>query len=206
MVGAFWQPRAVAIDVNALTTLPEREYLSGLAETVKYGVILDEPFFSELESSIEAIGRRDEIALTRIVARCCQLKADVVRQDEREETGLRAVLNYGHTFAHGLEAATDYGVLLHGEAVAIGMACAARLAVRLGLFNRADAARQQALLDALGLSTEVPSVPLDRVLAAMRRDKKSQQGRMHFVLPRSIGHVETVEVADEQTIRAALMG
>ena len=117
MVGAFWQPLTVLIDVDTLQTLPEREYRAGLAEVIKYGVILDAEFFEYLEKQVEAINGRDVPALQYIVQRCCRLKADVVEQDEREETGLRAVLNYGHTFCHALEAATGYGELLHGEGV-----------------------------------------------------------------------------------------
>ncbi len=121
MVGAFWQPAAVLIDTATLATLPEREYRSGLAEVVKYGVILDADFFATLERDTDSIVARDAKTLVRIIERSCQLKADVVQADEREETGHRAVLNYGHTFAHALEAVTGYGQLLHGEAVAIGM-------------------------------------------------------------------------------------
>ena len=115
MVGAFWQPRGVVIDVNVLATLPEREFRAGMAEVVKYGVIQDAEFFAYLEKNVAKINGRDAGVLTHIVERCCQLKADVVEQDEREETGVRAILNYGHTFCHAFEAATGYGQLLHGE-------------------------------------------------------------------------------------------
>ena len=124
MVGAFWQPRGVVIDVTVLDSLPEREYKAGLAEVVKYGVIQDAEFFSYLEQNVEQINRRDAGVLAYIVKRCCRLKADVVEQDEREETGLRSILNYGHTFCHAFEAGTNYEELLHGEGVAIGMMCA----------------------------------------------------------------------------------
>ena len=132
MVGAFWQPAGVLIDTEVLRTLPEREYRSGLAEVVKYGVILDAEFFDYLEQHVAELNRRQADVLRSVVARCCRLKADVVEQDERETTGLRAVLNYGHTFGHALETESGYGEFLHGEAVAIGMVCAARLAERLG--------------------------------------------------------------------------
>ena len=132
MVGAFWQPCGVLIDTDVLRTLGDREYRSGLAEVVKYGVILDAQFFAWLESQSAALNARDPAALRHVVERCCRLKADVVERDEREETGLRAVLNYGHTFCHAFESVAGYGVLLHGEAVSIGMLCASRLAQRLG--------------------------------------------------------------------------
>lgn len=192
MVGAFWQPQGVLIDTAVLDTLPEREYRSGLAEVVKYGVILDAEFFEYLETHVEALNRRDPAVLRSVVARCCRLKADVVEQDEREETGLRAVLNYGHTFAHALETVTSYGVLLHGEAVSIGMMCAARLAVALGKIPTEFVARQEALLEALRLPVNVPKVERQAVLEAMGRDKKVEHGKLRFVLPTRLGHVELV--------------
>jgi 3-dehydroquinate synthase len=192
MVGAFWQPRGVLIDTSVLDTLPEREYRSGLAEVVKYGVILDADFFAWLEAHVSQINRRDSAALQQIVARCCRLKADVVEQDERELTGLRAVLNYGHTFCHAFETLTGYGQLLHGEGVAIGMDCAARLAERLGRVDRSFIERQRQLLESLGLSVQAPAVDDKDVLALMARDKKSEHGRLRFVLPTRLGHVELV--------------
>src|SRR5579862_3689290 len=132
LIGVFHQPVGVWIDTAALTTLPERDYKSGLAEVVKYGVILDAEFFAYLEANADAVLQREESAVQHIVTRCCRLKADVVEKDEREETGLRAALNYGHTFAHAFEIAAGYGTWLHGEAVAAGMMCAAHLAERLG--------------------------------------------------------------------------
>jgi 3-dehydroquinate synthase len=128
MVGAFWQPAGVWIDVDTLETLPPREYTAGLAEVVKYGVILDAEFFDRLESGVTKLRERDPEMLCETIAHCCRLKADIASADERELTGSRAVLNYGHTVGHALEAATDYGTLLHGEAVAVGMIVASRLA------------------------------------------------------------------------------
>ncbi len=125
MVGSFFQPAGVLIDTATLDTLPPKEYCSGMAEVVKYGVILDADFFAYLEANADAINQRDHEVLVRVIARCCQLKADVVEKDEREETGLRSALNYGHTFGHAIESLSGYGKLLHGEAVAIGMCCAA---------------------------------------------------------------------------------
>jgi 3-dehydroquinate synthase len=204
MVGAFWQPWRVVIDTDTLHTLPQREYRAGLAEVVKYGVILDADFFSYLEGHVEQIERREGTALRAIVARCCRLKADVVESDERETTGARAVLNYGHTFCHAFEAATGYGALLHGEAVSIGMICASRLAERLGRVDAGLTARQHALLTALGLPTDVPDVSHDELLALMSRDKKVEHGRLRFVLPSRMGHVELVGDIDEADVRAAL--
>ncbi|HKD38242.1 MAG TPA: 3-dehydroquinate synthase, partial [Pirellulales bacterium] len=132
MVGAFWQPLGVLIDTEVLSRLPRREFISGLAEVVKYGVILDADFFAYLESHVAELNARQPEALRHVIARSCRLKADVVEADERETSGGRAVLNYGHTFAHALETVSGYGELLHGEAVSIGMMCAARLAERMG--------------------------------------------------------------------------
>jgi 3-dehydroquinate synthase len=204
MVGAFWQPRGVLIDTAVLNTLPQREYRAGLAEVVKYGVILDEEFFAWLEAQVDAINRRDAAALRHIVARSCRLKADVVEQDEREETGLRAVLNYGHTFCHAFEALTAYEQLLHGEAVAMGMHCAARLAQRLGRVDAAFVERQQRLLESLGLSLTVPAVDHNEVLRSMSRDKKAEHGRLRFVLPTRLGDVELVENIAPDEVLAAL--
>src|SRR5262245_7304726 len=178
MVGAFWQPRGVLIDVAVLASLPDREYRAGLAEVVKYGVIQDADFFAYLESNIESINARDPGVLTHIVDRCCRLKADVVEKDEREETGLRAILNYGHTFCHAFEAAAEYETLLHGEGVAIGMMYAARLAQRLGRVDAAFVTRQQKLLESLGLPLAVPNVPADDLIDLMYHDKKVDRGKL----------------------------
>jgi 3-dehydroquinate synthase len=204
MVGAFWQPRGVVIDVDVLRTLPDREYRAGLAEVVKYGVIQDADFFAYLEENIDSINARDAAVLTRIVERCCRLKADVVEQDEREETGLRSILNYGHTFCHAFEAATNYEQLLHGEGVAIGMMCAARLAQQLGRVDSAFVDRQRALLEACGLPLAVPEVEHDELIELMYRDKKVERGRLRFVLPTRLGHVELVRDIATDDIVAAL--
>jgi 3-dehydroquinate synthase len=192
MVGAFLQPLGVLIDTATLATLPDREYRSGLAEVLKYGVILDAEFFADLEAHAAQLVARDTATLVRAIARSCRLKADVVEKDEREETGLRAVLNYGHTFAHAFEALTGYGELLHGEAVSIGMLCAARLAARLGRVDDAFVVRQQALIDALGLPSKSPKLDCEKILATMMHDKKVEHGKLRFVLPARMGHVELV--------------
>ncbi|MCA9219030.1 MAG: 3-dehydroquinate synthase, partial [Planctomycetales bacterium] len=198
------QPRYVAIDTATLKTLPDREYRSGLAEVVKYGVILDAEFFAYLEQHVDQLNRRDSETLRYVVARCCRLKADVVENDERELTGLRAVLNYGHTFCHAIETVTGYGEYLHGEAVAIGMLCASRLAELLGRVDRELTERQYRLLDALKLPTSVPDVEHDKLIAAMRHDKKVEHGKLRFVLPSRMGHVELVGNVDEALVRQSL--
>ncbi len=204
MVGAFWQPTAVLIDTQVLNSLPEREYLSGLAEVVKYGVIVDAEFFAELEAQTAELLDRDPATMCAVVAHCCRLKAGVVEADERETGGARAVLNYGHTFAHALETTLGYGRLLHGEAVSIGMECAARLAARLGRIDAQFVARQHALLSHLKLPIEMPAeANPDALLSAMARDKKSESGRLRFILPTRLGHVEFVsDVADADVLAA----
>ncbi|MCH2201518.1 MAG: 3-dehydroquinate synthase [Fuerstiella sp.] len=199
LIGAFHQPRGVVIDIQTLNTLPDREYRSGLAEVIKYGVILDEQFFAWLEDNIDGMLNRDANVLAHIVARSCELKAAVVREDEFETTGLRAVLNYGHTFAHAFEALSGYDELLHGEAVSIGMICASRLAVRLGRIPAEVTDRQVAVLKSVGLPVEVPENQLTRqqeIVDCMMLDKKTVDGQLRFILPDSIGHVETVEGVD----------
>jgi 3-dehydroquinate synthase len=204
MVGAFWQPLGVLIDTNVCATLPDREYRAGLGEVVKYGVILDADFFAYLERNAEALNLRRSDVLRRVVARCCQLKAGVVASDERDETGRRAVLNYGHTFGHALESVSGYERFLHGEAVSIGMVCASRLAEQLGRVDRAFTDRQRRLLAALHLPVDVPDLDVDRLLAAMQRDKKVAHGRLRFVLPTRMGCVELVGDIDPHQVRAAL--
>jgi 3-dehydroquinate synthase len=204
MVGAFWQPAAVLIDTATLDTLPAREYRAGLAEVVKYGVILDEEFFEYLERGESNIQQRHPSVLIDIIERSCQLKAKIVAEDEREETGLRAVLNYGHTFAHAFEAVTGYRELLHGEAVSIGMLCASRLAERLGRFDRAGTERQATLLAKLGLPVTVPTVEHPNILKAFRSDKKAEGNNLRFILPSRIGSVELVEHIDPEDALWAL--
>jgi 3-dehydroquinate synthase len=200
MVGAFWQPTYVLIDTQVMQTLPGREYRSGLAEVVKYGVILDAAFFDFLEQQVPALRARQADVLRTVVARCCRLKADVVEADECERTGQRAVLNFGHTFAHALESVTGYGQWLHGEAVAIGMVCAARLAERLGRTDQALTDRLRRLLQALELPCCLPDADETRLVQAMRSDKKVEHGRLRFVLPSRMGHVELVPDLDPDLI------
>lgn len=204
MVGSFWQPRGVLIDTLVLKTQGERDYRSGLAEVVKYGVILDAEFFAYLEEHVAELIARDPAVLEYVVGRCCELKAQVVTADEREETGLRAVLNYGHTFAHAIEAVSGYGELMHGEAVAIGMECAARMSLALGRIDQELVTRQHHLLAALGLPTTLPDLDRTALIQAMGHDKKVEHGRLRFVLPTRMGHVELVGDIAEADVRNAL--
>ncbi len=204
MVGAFWQPRGVLIDTAVLETLPAREFRAGLAEVVKYGVILDAEFFDYLEKHIREIDARDPAVLRHLVLRSCQLKANIVAADEREETGLRSVLNYGHTFCHAIEALTGYDQFLHGEAVSIGMVCASCLAERLGRIGHEITRRQVDLLSALGLPVTMPKLDSQEFVAAMQRDKKVEHGNLRFVLPNRMGHVDLVGGVSSEAVLSAL--
>ena len=206
IVGAFHQPSGVWIDTRTLETLPLRELRCGLAEVVKYGVILDAEFFDEMESGTAAILGRESEAIRRVIARCCELKAGVVAQDEREESGVRAVLNFGHTVGHAIEAVAGYGgAFEHGEAVAVGMVAESRLAERLGWIDSGVTRRLVALLRRFGLPVDAPGLDVDALVEAMGRDKKNRGGEIRFVLPRAIGRVEMTSSPEDQ-IRAILAG
>ena len=204
MIGAFHQPVGVWIDTAMLVTLPDREYRSGLAEVVKYGVILDAELFAYLEAHADAVLARQPEVVRHIVTRCCRLKADIVEKDEREETGLRAVLNYGHTFAHAFETAAGYGGWLHGEAVAAGMVCASRLAGRRRLIIPDITQRQIDLLTRFHLPTRPQPWPITDLLATMRSDKKALAGKMRFILPRRLGEVALFDDIAEEDLRQVL--
>jgi 3-dehydroquinate synthase len=207
LIGAFHQPAGVWIDTASLATLPDREYRSGLAEVVKYGMILDDDLFVYLEGQREPLLRRAASVVEYVVARCCELKARVVEQDEREETGVRAVLNYGHTFAHAFETVGGYGAWLHGEAVSAGMVCASRLAERRGLIPVEVTERQRALLQSFGLPVApLPGWPADELLSVMRSDKKSVAGRLRFLLPTRLGEVKLFDDVAEDQVREVLRG
>jgi len=201
MVGAFWQPSLVLIDFDTIDTLPSREFNAGLAEVVKYGMILDAAFFEWLEANVGAIRSRSLDALAHIVARCCELKASVVAADERETTGLRAILNYGHTFGHAIESLSGYGSYLHGEAVAIGMTLAAQLACSLGRIGTTVVERQTALLRAFELPIDTPEIPFELFWSTMQKDKKVQHGKLKFILPDQIGHVSGVDGIEAHQVR-----
>jgi 3-dehydroquinate synthase len=191
LAGAFYQPRFVLCDLSTLDSLPVRELRAGLAEVIKYGVIRDAGLFARLERDLPLLLRRDAETLGEVIARCCELKARVVRQDETE-TGLRAILNFGHTIGHAIENISGYGKYLHGEAIAIGQVAAARLSVELTGLPAADAARVEKLLRAAGLpaAIQLSAAARSRLLAAMRLDKKVRDGRVKFVLARRLGRVE----------------
>ena len=204
IIGAFYQPRLVLADVQTLTTLPQRELLSGLAEVIKYGVIADASFFAWLEAYWERVLARDTAGLERVVRHCSRIKAWVVERDETEQ-GLRAILNYGHTVGHALEATTGYRRFSHGEAVAVGMAVAARLAERLGMLAAPEAERIRDLLVRVGLPVTIPAdVSTEELLEALYRDKKVVGGRLTFVLPVNIGEVRVRRDVPEGLVRCLL--
>ena len=194
LIGAFYQPRGVWIDTATLETLPDREFRCGLAEVVKYGVIASPALFTFLEQNAGAILERDQTALEHIILESCRIKAGVVERDEREEGQERAMLNFGHTIAHAIEAVAGYdGPFRHGEAVAVGMVAESRLAERLGWVSSDIVDRQVKLLERFGLPVSARGLDLDMLIAAMRRDKKNRLGKIRFILPRSIGHVELTD-------------
>ncbi len=205
LIGAFHQPIGVWIDTETLTTLPDREYRSGLAEVVKYGVIQDVDFFAYLEANVDAILRREPGIVQYVVVRCCRLKADVVEQDEREETGLRMILNYGHTFAHAFEAIGGYGAWLHGEAVAAGMIAESKLAEKIAGIDSAITQRQVQLLGRFGLPIAPKSHwSRDDLIFSMYRDKKTQAGKLRFILPTCLGQVKLFDDVPESMVREVL--
>ena len=204
LVGAFHQPRAVIADTATLATLPLREYRAGLAEIVKIGAIGDAAFFAWLEAHAEALVAREEASLASAIAHSCAYKTGVVIRDETEQ-GERALLNFGHTFGHALEAEAGYGTLLHGEAVAIGMLQAARLSARLGMATDSDAKRLHTLLERLGLPTAAPpEFAADALLARMALDKKNRDGRLRLILWRGVGRAEIAEAVDAAALRQTL--
>lgn len=190
LVGAFYQPRLVLCDLETLRSLPEREFRAGLAEVIKYGIIYDAQLFARLERDLPKLLQRNPAALAAIVARCCEIKAEVVGQDETE-VGLRAILNFGHTIGHGLEAISHYGRFLHGEAIAIGQVAAARLSAATTGFPPGDVGRIHDLFVRAGLPTHVKLNPAGhrRLFAAMQLDKKVTAGELRFVLIERIGKV-----------------
>ena len=205
MIGAFYQPASVIIDLDSLKTLPKRELSSGLAEVIKYGIILDDDFFSWLEDNIDALMKLDDNAMAYCIRRCCELKAQVVAADEKETSGLRALLNLGHTFGHAIEAEMGYGVWLHGEAVSAGMVMAAKTAELIGHFTPKQTQRVIALLERAQLPVTGPAeMSPDDYLPHMMRDKKVMGGKLHLVLPTTIGHAEVRSDVDAQTVINAI--
>lgn len=202
LVGAFHQPSLVFIDADTLETLPEREFCSGLAEVIKYGVIADRQLFDRLENNASRILDRNPKELAWILQRCCAIKANVVSRDEHETRGLRATLNFGHTIGHGIEAAANYR-LLHGEAIAIGMVGATLLSQQITSLDKKSAKRIQDLIQRLKLPTTLPKgLSISRIIQAMKLDKKASQGQMKFVLANRIGYVKTgIPVSEDQVIK-----
>jgi 3-dehydroquinate synthase len=203
MIGAFHQPCAVIADIATLDTLPDRELRSGLAEVIKHGVALDAPFFEWLERHIDALLARERTALAYAVRRSCELKAAIVAEDERE-SGVRALLNLGHTFGHAIETATGFGPWLHGEAVAAGMIMAARLSARVGMLEQREAERIHALIARAGLPTRPPKLPPERWRDLMALDKKSAGGRVRFVLIEGMGRAKLEAGVDERLVEETI--
>ncbi len=196
MIGAFYQPKAVLADTDTLKTLPARELSAGLAEVIKYGLIWDAGFLAWLEANMDKLRTLDQAAIAHAIHRSCEIKAQVVAQDEREG-GLRAILNLGHTFGHAIETGMGYGVWLHGEAVGAGMVMAAQASQRLGWLSEADVARTRAIIRAAGLPDVAPDLGVDKYLEYMGHDKKVEGGRMRFVLLKALG--EAVITGDVPT-------
>lgn len=202
MIGAFYQPQAVFIGLNTLETLPKREFAAGMAEVIKYALLGDCEFLSYLETQLEAIQAQEVSALRQVIHRCCQMKADIVAQDEKEH-GVRAYLNLGHTFGHAIETEMGYGVWLHGEAVAAGMILACRLSEQLGNIKSEDTQRVIELTQRANLPVEAPAMPLSTWIAHMQHDKKVQNGQMRFVALQQLGQaylLNGIGTEDLQTI------
>ena len=203
MIGAFHQPLAVIADLDTLDSLPDRELRAGIAEVIKHGAALDAGFLAWLEQNMEKLLARDRGALTYAIRRSCELKAAIVAEDERE-SGVRAVLNFGHTFGHAIETATGFGSWLHGEAVAAGMVMAAGLSVRAGLLPKADAARIEALIKRAGLPTQAPKLPPERWRELMAVDKKAAAAKVRFVLLHGVGHAKLESGVDERLVQETI--
>jgi 3-dehydroquinate synthase len=206
LIGAFYQPKLVVIDPQILTTLPPREYRAGMAEVIKYGVIWDTDLFEQLEAAkkLDQFRYLSQELLQQILNKSCQAKADVVSKDEKE-SGLRAILNYGHTIGHAVESLTGYKLVNHGEAVAIGMVAAGQLAVHLNLWNQADAQRQDALIKKAGLPTQLPAgIEIEAIIETLQTDKKVKAGQVRFVLPTRIGEVTVTDQVSSDLIRQVI--
>ena len=199
LLGAFHQPRFVLADVEACATLPRREFLAGMAEVVKYGVIRDPALFHDIAKHADAILAQDRDRLIAVIAACARHKAEVVASDEHERSGARAVLNFGHTVGHGVEALTKFTTYLHGEAVAIGMVAASRVSLALGVCDADVVASIDGLLRRLGLPTELP-VPRADLAQAMISDKKSTSGRIRFVAVETIGRTRLVDLSATEIV------
>lgn len=204
MIGAFYQPQSVVIDTDCLKSLPEREFAAGIAEVIKYGIIYDGEFFAWLEDNLERLYALDEEALTYAIARCCQIKADVVAQDEKE-SGIRALLNLGHTFGHAIEAEMGYGNWLHGEAVSSGTVMAAKTALLQGMIDQQQFERILSILKKSRLPVHTPnSMSFEDFIKHMMRDKKVLSGKLRLVLPTGIGTSKVVSDVPNHVIEQAI--
>ncbi|MDU0809841.1 MAG: 3-dehydroquinate synthase [Burkholderia sp.] len=199
MIGAFYQPKAVIADINALKTLPNRELAAGLAEIIKISVVADSSFFNWIEENIDSLNRRESNALTYAVRRSCEIKSSVVAADERER-GLRAILNFGHTFGHAIEAGLGYGKWLHGEAIGCGMVMASDLSVRVGLFDETSNQRLKRLISAAHLPTRWPIFDKMRYIDLMRIDKKTESGAIKFILLKRFGKAIIMKPKNEEVL------
>lgn len=200
MIGAFHQPRGVVIDTDCLSTLPLRELSAGMAEVIKYGIICDQDFFCWLERNVKSAMNLDEDAISNTIAKCCSIKAEVVRLDEKE-SGVRALLNLGHTFGHAIESFMGYGNWLHGEGVAAGMVLAAKVSKNMGKLSESELIRIETILKAAGLPTEAPEeMDYKSFVELMRHDKKVKNGIIRYVLPNSIGNSEVFKAASDSSI------
>ena len=207
MIGAFWQPSCVLADMATFQTLPEREFAAGMAEVIKYALIMDADFLTWLEDNADQINAKDGQLLGEMVYRCCDFKAQIVAADERE-SGKRALLNFGHTFGHVIEAHQGYGAWLHGEAVAAGMVQAAQMSHKLGLISADDVRRIETIIEKYHLPTKPPKIGVEQALDLMGHDKKVQQGKIRLVLLRSIGDAFVTadfELADLEAVLAGQM-
>lgn len=189
LIGAFYQPSAVFVDIHTLRTLPRRDFVAGVAEVIRYGAVRDREFFAFLESNLSRLLNLDNEVIRHAIRTSCAIKARIVTEDERETSGVRTILNYGHTIGHALETLTDYKVYKHGEAVAIGMVYAARLASRIGVCSRKEADRQEDLISAAGLPTSLRDFDPKKIIHAMGQDKKIEGGKLRFVLTEKVGRV-----------------
>lgn len=203
MIGAFYQPKLVLADLNTLKTLPEREFCAGMAEVIKYGLLGDDTFFVWLEQHIDDIMQQQPETLAKIVAHCCQMKADIVAQDETEQ-GIRAHLNLGHTFGHAIEVEMGYGNWLHGEAVAAGVVLAGVLSEQLGYLKADDVERIKALLRAVKLPDAPPTFSATKWIEHMQRDKKVENGTMRFITLKQIGKAQISEMNDVGVLQKVL--
>jgi 3-dehydroquinate synthase len=203
LVGAFYPPRMVVVDMNVLKTLPQREFCGGLAEVIKYGVIADARLFAFLEKNVEKLLARDSLALGHVIARSVEIKAEVVEKDERE-SGLREILNFGHTFGHALESATGYRKYQHGEAVAWGMMAAALFGHEIQITPAADASRIISLIRRMGKLPAWPNVAAKRLIEMMGSDKKTRNGKLRFVLTPGIGKAATFDAGEREKLELIL--